>query len=337
MVVQLVGTGNARGWPEPGCGCASCRAAARAGPHRPLRVEVDGAPIPLGADPVPLGPALLVVPDPSRAPTGRAPGPAYDTVLLGCPDPRAFALGLAHLRRAGVAGPGTRVLAVGFTHACPPPAELGPLLTAMGAEPAIDGTTTDGTPVDAAPIEGPPIDSPAVKGNSPGPAGGLAGHQRVLLTGGARSGKSALAELLVSAEPEVLYLATGPVPDAGDPDWAARVETHRRRRPEHWQTLENTDLVTPLGLPGVPLLIDCLSLWLAAHLEEPAAVAALAAGWRNAQRRVVAVTSEVGSGVHPETALGRRYRDQLGRLNAMIAAQSDEVWLVTAGIGQRLR
>lgn len=135
----------------------------------------------------------------------------------------------------------------------------------------------------------------------------------------------------------MVYLATGPVPDPADPDWAGRVAAHRDRRPGSWRTIETTDLLPHLAAAGPPVLIDCLSLWLAAHLDDPPAADALVAGWRDSTRPLVAVTSEVGGGVHPETELGRRYRDQLGALNARIAAESDEVWLMTAGLGLRLR
>ncbi|AEH10510.1 MULTISPECIES: bifunctional adenosylcobinamide kinase/adenosylcobinamide-phosphate guanylyltransferase [Protofrankia] len=192
---------------------------------------------------------------------------------------------------------------------------------------------------------------------------------RVLITGGARSGKSAEAERRLTAWPEVVYVATaGPVPP-GDSDWAARVAAHRTRRPSHWTTLETTDLPPLLRADGPPLLIDCLTLWLTAHLSEehpddghragnspsddgatgetatgetsagewPTRLRELLAAWRDTRRHVIAVTNEVGSGVVPATAVGRRFRDALGRLNAAVAAESDEVWHVVAGIPTRLR
>ena len=100
-----------------------------------------------------------------------------------------------------------------------------------------------------------------------------------------------------------------------------------------------------------PVLIDCLSTWLARVMDErgvwsgrPGAGQELAArldrlvqAWQTTRRPVVAVSNEVGSGVVPDTVSGRRYRDELGRLNTRIAAGSREVWLCTAGIAQRLR
>jgi adenosylcobinamide kinase/adenosylcobinamide-phosphate guanylyltransferase len=176
---------------------------------------------------------------------------------------------------------------------------------------------------------------------------------RTLVLGGARSGKSALAEGRLAGIPEVDYAAPGPVPDEGDdPEWAARVRAHRARRPAGWRTWETLEL-EPLLTAGtaVPLLVDCLSTWLAGTMdacgvwvERAGADDALAAradglvvAWRAATRPVMAVSNEVGSGVVPATVSGRRYRDELGRLNARIAAESDQVLLVTAGLAQRLK
>jgi adenosylcobinamide kinase / adenosylcobinamide-phosphate guanylyltransferase len=186
---------------------------------------------------------------------------------------------------------------------------------------------------------------------------------RVLVLGGARSGKSVTAERLLAGRDQVDYVATGAVPDASDPEWAARVAIHQERRPRHWATLETRDLEGVLAAPGLPapdlptrelatpVLVDCLSTWLAGVMDEcglwsaaPGADKALAArvdgllgAWRATRRIVVAVSSEVGSGVVPATASGSRYRDELGLLNTRIAAECQQVWLCTAGIPRRLR
>jgi adenosylcobinamide kinase/adenosylcobinamide-phosphate guanylyltransferase len=181
---------------------------------------------------------------------------------------------------------------------------------------------------------------------------------RVLVLGGARSGKSATAERLLAGRDQVDYVATGAAPDASDPEWAARVATHRERRPPHWATLETRDLEGVLAGPDLsarqlatPVLVDCLSTWLAGVMDEcglwsaaPGADQALATrldglldAWRATRRTVVAVSSEVGSGVVPATASGARYRDELGLLNTRVAAQGQQVWLCTAGIPRRLR
>jgi adenosylcobinamide kinase/adenosylcobinamide-phosphate guanylyltransferase len=191
---------------------------------------------------------------------------------------------------------------------------------------------------------------------------------RVLVLGGARSGKSVTAERLLAGRDQVDYVATGAAPDAGDPEWAARVAIHQERRPPHWATLETRDLEGVLAAPdrpapdrpapelsarqlATPVLVDCLSTWLAGVMDEcglwsaaPGADKALAArvdglldAWRATRRIVVAVSSEVGSGVVPATASGARYRDELGLLNTRIAAECQQVWLCTAGIPRRLR
>jgi len=175
---------------------------------------------------------------------------------------------------------------------------------------------------------------------------------RVLILGGARSGKSFTAERLLAHRDRVEYVACGPVPSAADPEWAERVRLHQERRPEHWVTMETLDLESVLGGgAGVPVLVDCLSTWLAGVMDEcglwtgaPDAdknlgerVDGLVDAWRSTRRQVVAVSNEVGSGVIPATASGIRFRDELGVLNARIAAECEQVWLCVAGIAQRLR
>jgi adenosylcobinamide kinase/adenosylcobinamide-phosphate guanylyltransferase len=156
---------------------------------------------------------------------------------------------------------------------------------------------------------------------------------RVLVMGGARSGKSERAELRLAGEPEVTYVATGPS-GAGDPDWAARVAAHRARRPAWWHTVETTDLAGVLGTARGAVLIDGIGTWLAAVLGEGALAPRtreLLAAWRQADAYVVAVSDETGLGVVPGTPAGRRFRDELGRLNQALAAESEEAELVVAG------
>jgi adenosylcobinamide kinase / adenosylcobinamide-phosphate guanylyltransferase len=177
---------------------------------------------------------------------------------------------------------------------------------------------------------------------------------RVLILGGARSGKSVTAERLLAARDRVDYVATGPLPGPADPEWADRVRLHRERRPAHWTTLETLELEGVLAGSGrlaVPVLVDCLSTWLAGVMEEcgiwagaPGAgkqlaerVDGLLDAWRTTRRHVIAVSNEVGSGVVPATASGVRYRDELGVLNARVAAECEQVWLCTAGVARRLR
>lgn len=173
---------------------------------------------------------------------------------------------------------------------------------------------------------------------------------RVLVLGGARSGKSAFAEGLLADKGGVTYVATAP-PRPDDPEWQLRVAQHRRRRPQHWNTKETTDLDTLLRGEYGPLLIDCATLWLTAVMDgcevwegSPYSDDALAArvdelekAWRTTRAHVVLVSNEAGCGVVPESAAGRRFRDELGQLNTRLATHADTVWLVTAGIPQRLR
>jgi adenosylcobinamide kinase / adenosylcobinamide-phosphate guanylyltransferase len=169
---------------------------------------------------------------------------------------------------------------------------------------------------------------------------------RVLVLGGARSGKSERAELRLAGEPEVTYVATGARPEeSGDPDWAARVAAHRARRPAWWRTAETTDLAGVLAAARGAVLIDGIGTWLAAVLDEYDAwdgadgvqgkmtqrIADLVAAWRQAEALVVAVSDEAGMGVVPATSAGRLFRDELGRLNQSLAAESEETELIVAG------
>ncbi len=171
---------------------------------------------------------------------------------------------------------------------------------------------------------------------------------RVLVLGGARSGKSAHAESLVADCADVVYLATS-APATGDDEWARRVAAHRARRPAGWTTLETTapsDL-----LRGGTVLVDSVTTWVAALMDEtgvwadePGALDRLAGrcdalvnAWTMTPAHVVAVSDEVGLGVVPETRAGRLFRDALGEVNQRLAGTADAVWFVVAGLPQRLR
>jgi uroporphyrin-III C-methyltransferase/precorrin-2 dehydrogenase/sirohydrochlorin ferrochelatase len=179
-----------------------------------------------------------------------------------------------------------------------------------------------------------------------------AGPHRVLVLGGARSGKSAAAEGMLDGCGAVDYVATGAPVGSGDAEWDERVRAHRERRPVAWRTLETLTLEDVLAAPGgPPVLVDCLTTWLARVMDEcgvwedrpggeaalAARIGSLAADWQATRRHVVTVSSEVGAGVVPRTQSGRRFRDELGRLNTLLAAGADEVWYCTAGIPRRLR
>jgi adenosylcobinamide kinase / adenosylcobinamide-phosphate guanylyltransferase len=246
-------------------------------------------------------------------------------------DLSTFAAVLAELRRGGAVVAATRVVAVHLSHRNPPGDELARRLELMGVDLLPDGAVLDVTPGAGASVTMP--------GGTAAPAPGP--PRRVLITGGSRSGKSAEAERRLLAEPDVVYVATSAPAAPGDVEWADRIAAHRHRRPPTWTTIETTNLVPLLRTGGPPLLVDSLTLWVGAHLDDATRLSAmtdeLVAAWRATSRRVVAVTDEVGSGVVPSSESGRRFRDALGRLNADLAAESDEVWQVVAGIPSRLR
>lgn len=181
--------------------------------------------------------------------------------------------------------------------------------------------------------------------------------RRILVLGGARSGKSSTAERLLADQAAVRYVATS-ANDGDDAEWTARVAAHVARRPASWSTVETLDVAGLLRAStpaGPPLLIDCLTVWLSRMMDHTgvwsagddtarttadvaltAAVDDLVSAWRATRARVVAVSNEVGSGIVPDHASGRRFRDELGTLNARIAADSDDVLLMTAGIARSL-
>ncbi|MFE9291745.1 bifunctional adenosylcobinamide kinase/adenosylcobinamide-phosphate guanylyltransferase [Streptomyces olivaceus] len=276
----------------------------------------------------PDGGRLLYVP-PGGSPAGlEEPVEPYDLVLadvVGRPD------ALARLRAVGAAGPTTDVVAVHLGHDVPPGAELARRLAAAGARAVPDGTTLTVGAYEEVP------DVP----------------RRTLVLGGARSGKSVEAERRLESFPDVLYVATGGT-RGGDTEWAARVCAHRERRPGSWRTAETCDLVPLLEDAGPPLLVDCLSLWLTDAMDAVGAwddaewadggeralrerTRELTEAVRATRRTLVAVSNEVGSGIVPATASGRRYRDELGRLNAAFAAECEQVLLVVAGQALVLR
>jgi len=159
-----------------------------------------------------------------------------------------------------------------------------------------------------------------------------------LVLGGARSGKSHYAEaLLESWVGERVYLATA---EAGDAEMAARIAAHKARRGDGWITVEEPlDLVGALDASagrGRAVLVECLTLWLANLLgagRDPAAEgAALIAALPGLAGPVVFVSNEVGQGVVPASALGRRFVDCAGRLHQDLAAAAARVVFVAAGL-----
>jgi len=170
------------------------------------------------------------------------------------------------------------------------------------------------------------------------------------VTGGARSGKSEIAEQLASAVSErVTYIATAAVYDE---EMADRVRRHRERRPPGWRTVEETHRLAEV-LAGIPagscVLVDCLTIWISnilveeslsdnelKDLEKEEYILAETERFLVTARQhgltLVLVSNEVGCGVVPANKLGRLFRDIAGRVNRRVAAEADRVYLVTAGI-----
>lgn len=341
MEVRFRGSGGAAGWPEPGCRCASCLRAAAAGAGRGrTSLLVDGvlaidpgaapggaagyqvAPVPGGWDITgPDGARLLVAAGPGAIPEPPAGTAPFDVAVLDLLDSAAP---LGGLRARGLIRPDTPVALLCADHRISSEPELARRCRLWG----VLVTKKNSVLTSAA---GAPRGAPAPR--------------RALVLGGARSGKSAEAELRVAAEPQVTYLAAGPAAGA-DAEWAARVAAHQARRPPWWRTVETTDLAGALAELRGAVLIDGIGTWLAAVMDEAGAwepepgdaagrVAArldeLIAAWRQVSAVVVAVSDEVGSGVVPPTPAGRRFRDELGALNQRLAAESEETVLVIAG------
>lgn len=166
------------------------------------------------------------------------------------------------------------------------------------------------------------------------------------ITGGARSGKSRLAEELSLAHGEpLLYVATG---SGRDGEMAERIERHRLRRGDAWQTIEE-----PLDLVGVlqghdgwfrATLVDCITLWLTnmllatndreGVLAEVRRTTGLFAGL---QTPLYLVSNEVGMGIVPDTPLGRTFRDLAGEANEILAAAADQAYVVFSGLPLKLK
>ena len=151
-----------------------------------------------------------------------------------------------------------------------------------------------------------------------------------LVLGGARSGKSAVAERLVAGLPApVTYIATA---TANDHDFAARIERHRVRRPSEWKMIEaGAELVPTVRRTKGTVLVDALGPWVAAHDSFAVETDSLIDVLSRRQGDTVIVSEEVGLGVHPSTEVGRAFRDVLGDVNRAVAEVADEVLLVVAG------
>lgn len=158
-----------------------------------------------------------------------------------------------------------------------------------------------------------------------------------LVTGGARSGKSALAERLSARYGlSQIYIATG---QAHDGEMSARIEQHQRRRGAEWRLVEEpkalASALQDTDGQGVRL-VDCLTLWLA-NCGENAQIDELVQVLHQQYSPVVLVTNELGQGIVPDNALARRFRDTHGWMNQAVAGAAHEVWMSVSGVPLRLK
>ena len=190
----------------------------------------------------------------------------------------------------------------------------------------------------------------------------------VLVTGGARSGKSAFAEEQLADREEVCYIATG-LPRGEDPEWQERIRLHQERRPASWTTQEQyAGLADWLQEQSHPVyLLDCATLLtsnrlfdlIAQHFpdklelseehflsrqEQSFLLQLLEEEWQELLSAIHQtdaecwiVTDEIGLGIVPETRLGRFFRDVQGKINQLIAKEASEAYLVICGLAQQLK
>ena len=190
----------------------------------------------------------------------------------------------------------------------------------------------------------------------------------VLVTGGARSGKSAFAEEQLADRERVCYIATG-LPRGEDPEWQERIRLHQERRPASWTTQEQyAGLADWLREQSHPVyLLDCATLLtsnrlfdlIAQHFpdklelteenflsrqEQSFLLQLLEDEWqellstiRQTDAECWIVTDEVGLGIVPETRLGRFFRDVQGKINQLIAKEASVAYLVICGLAQQLK
>lgn len=172
----------------------------------------------------------------------------------------------------------------------------------------------------------------------------------IFVLGGARSGKSQFAQEMAGKPGErVLFVATG---EPGDEEMQARIEKHRKTRPENWRTLEaptgvGRQIEAEIGDAGV-VLIDCLTLLVANVMGDETdyqiaekrvldEIEGLIATIERLDASFVIVSNEVGLGLVPEAPLGRLYRDLLGKANQFTARHASEVYFLVAGIPMRIK
>lgn len=175
----------------------------------------------------------------------------------------------------------------------------------------------------------------------------------ILVTGGARSGKSVFAEqYAIAQEKNLAYIATAQIYDQ---EMEHRVALHRQRRKDDWQTFEapyNADqAITNAGKQAQVILFDCLTLYTSNLLLKPDTpiepeekyqyimkeIDKLLTSAQTSSATVIFVTNEVGMGIVPDNALARQYRDIAGMVNQKVAACAEEVYLVISGLAVEIK
>lgn len=168
-----------------------------------------------------------------------------------------------------------------------------------------------------------------------------------LVLGGVRSGKSRYAQQLAGQSGRVVFIATAEARD--DEEMHRKIERHRAERPAHWTTVEEPIALASALRSSEPnadaILIDCLTIFAASLMEKfsrddaglQAHLTELCDALQTTRCRVILVSNEVGSGVVPAHALGRRFRDLLGEINQRVAAAADTVLLMVAGLPLALK
>jgi adenosylcobyric acid synthase len=170
-------------------------------------------------------------------------------------------------------------------------------------------------------------------------------NPKSLILGGARSGKSRHAEqLALTSGLKVIYLATAEIRDT---EMAERIAQHQADRPTHWHTVESSiQLAATLQTHDASdtcLIVDCLTLWLTNLMltDDPAVLAhEIQALWDilpKLHARLIFVSNEVGLGIVPDNPLARRFRDEAGRLNQILAAHCNHVSFIAAGLPLTLK
>jgi adenosylcobinamide kinase/adenosylcobinamide-phosphate guanylyltransferase len=168
-------------------------------------------------------------------------------------------------------------------------------------------------------------------------------NRRVLVLGGARSGKSRHAEGLADVRSgRRLYVATA---EPGDSEMQIRIDEHRARRGKSWLTLEEpvylSELLRKECRPDRFVLVDCITLWISnlmhQGMEVQPAIAELCTLIPRLEGQVLFVSNEVGQGIVPDNELARRFRDEAGFANQQIAEACDEVIFLIAGLPHRLK